>query len=192
MGDGSANEKHDINYLSMKLAYPNDLDDFIGKVVRQGGLLEEVMRECVALLGGLGNDVDVLLMGQPWDWMHRMAVRFQQEPVFATRRCNDEALPEIGEALKEADRVWKERNLVVHAAWSVCPSLLGGTCDFAASRGGEIAEGEYHVEWSRRGKSARSVDHRHVDELEELVIEFEAARLDLIEGLKKFNPRHFR
>ena len=192
MDDESANEKQGIDLLMLKLALPNELDDFIGKVVRQGGLLEEVMRECVAILGGLDNDVDVLLMGQPWDWMHRMAVSFQQEPVYATRRCNDEALPKIGEALKEADRVWKERNLVVHAVWAVCPSLLGGTCDFAASRGGEVAEDEYHVERSRRGKSARSVEHRHIYELEELVTEFEAARYDLIEGLKEFDPKHFR
>jgi len=34
------------------------------------------MMECVAILGGLGNDVDILLMGQPWDWLHSMAVGF--------------------------------------------------------------------------------------------------------------------
>jgi len=34
------------------------------------------MMECVAILGGLGNDVDILLMGQPWDWLHGMAVGF--------------------------------------------------------------------------------------------------------------------
>ncbi|QDY06816.1 hypothetical protein FJK98_06220 [Micromonospora sp. HM134] len=191
MGDGSAKRKSDIE-ISMILAGPNDLDDAIGKVVRQGGLLEEVMRECVALLGGLGNDVDVLLMGQPWDWMYRMAVRFQQEPVFATRRCNDRALPAIGEALSEADRVWKKRNLVVHSAWAVCPSLLGGSCEISASRGGKVAEGEFHVEWSRRGRSSRSVDHRHVWELEEIILEFETVRCNLVEGLREFTPDQVR
>ncbi|MEV6797656.1 hypothetical protein AB0M91_04830 [Micromonospora rifamycinica] len=191
MGDGSEKWKSDIE-ISMILAGPNDLDDAIGKIVRQGGLLEEVMRECVALLGGLSNDVDVLLMGQPWDWMYRMAVRFQQEPVFVTRRCNDKALPAIGEALSAADRVWKKRNLVVHSAWAVCPSLLGGSCDIPASRGGEIVEGEFHVEWSRRGRSSRSVDHRHVWELEELILEFESVRYYLIEGLREFTPDQFR
>jgi len=191
MGD-EAEAKQSIDRLLMKLAFPNQLDDLIGKVVREGGLLEEVMRECVGILGGLSNDVDVLLMGQSWDWMHSMATRFQQEPVYATRRCNDEALPRIGEALKEANRVWKERNQVVHATWAVCPSLLGGTCKVATALARDPEEDEYHVERSRRGKSERIVEHRNVEELEELVIEFESARNELIEALKEFDPRPFK
>ncbi|WP_431916987.1 hypothetical protein [Micromonospora wenchangensis] len=190
MGDG-AEEKQSIDLLLMKLACPNQLDDFIGKVVREGGLLEEVMRECVGILGGLSNDVDALLMGQSWDWMHSMAIRFQQEPAYATRRCNDGALPRIGEALKEANRVWKERNQVVHATWNVCPSLLGGRCEVATSLQEDLGEDEYHVERSRRAKSKRIVEHRSVGELEELVIEFESVRHELIEALKEFDPRAF-
>ena len=91
ISDGSAKKRQDALSLSLKLALPNELDDFIGKVVREGAYLEEVLRECVAILAGLGNDVDVLLMGQSWDWLHSMAVGFQKEPGYATRRCNDEA-----------------------------------------------------------------------------------------------------
>jgi hypothetical protein len=46
------------------------------------------------------------------------------------------------------------------------------------------------VEQAREART--SVDHRHISELEKLVIEFEGARNGLIEGLKEFNPRHFR
>ena len=77
----------------------------------------------MAILGGLGNDVDILLMGQSWDWLHGMAVGFQKEPVYATRRCNYDVLPEIGEALSHANTVWKRRNAVVHASWMLCPAL---------------------------------------------------------------------
>lgn len=192
MSDEAADEQQSIDFLLMKLDFPNPLDDFIGKVVRHGGLLEEVMRECVGILGGLSNDVDVLLMGQSWDWLHSMAVRFQQEPVYATRRCNDAALPRVGEALTEANRVWKERNQVVHATWTVCPSLFGRTCAVAASLHRDVGDDEYHVERSRRGKSARIVEHRHVEELERLVMEFDAARHELIEALRDFNPQYVR
>ena len=109
----------------------------------------------------------------------------------ATRRCNDGALPRIGEALNEANRVWKDRNQVVHATWAVCPSLLGGTCEVATSLGEDLEEDEYHVERSTRGKSDRIVEHRNVGELEELVMEFESARQELIAALKEFNPQPF-
>ncbi|MCM0673532.1 hypothetical protein NCC78_02185 [Micromonospora phytophila] len=192
MSDGSAKNKPEILSLSMKLAFPNELDDFIGKVVREGAYLEEVLRECVAILGGLGNDVDVLLMGQSWDWLHSMAVGLQKEPSYATRRCNDEALPEIGVALSEANGVWKRRNAVVHASWRVCPASLGGTCEIAASNGGKVNEGEYHVERSIRRKFKRDVEHRHVSELEELACDFELVRQNLVEGLQAFDPNQFR
>jgi hypothetical protein len=192
MSDGSSEKRQDELSLSMKLAFPNELDDFIGKVVREGAYLEDVLRECVGILGGLANDVDVLLMGQSWDWLHSMAVGFQKEPVYATRRCNDEALPEIGKVLSEADVVWKRRNAVVHASWIVCPSLLGGTCEIAESNGGEVRDDEYHVLRSMRRKSEREVKHRYIEELEELVQDFERVRQDLLDGLKMFNPNAFR
>jgi hypothetical protein len=192
INDGSAKKGQDALSLSLKLTLPNELDDFIGKVVREGAYLEEVLRECVAILAGLGNDVDVLLMGQSWDWLHSMAVGFQKEPGYATRRCNDEALPEIGEALSEANAVWKRRNAVVHASWRVCPSLLGGTCEIATSNGGEVREDEYHVERSIRRKFEREVEHRYVEEIEELAQDFELVRQNLLDGLKTFDPNQFR
>jgi hypothetical protein len=191
MSEESA-EKHDSVSLSLKLAFPNSLDDYIGKVVREGAYLEDVMMECVAILGGLGNDVDILLMGQPWDWLHSMAVGFQKEPVYATRRCNHEALPEIAEALAEANAIWKKRNDVVHASWMLCPALRGYECAIAARNGGEVNEDEYHVVRSRRRQTERLVEHRSVDELEELVVEFEAVRVRLVEALKAFDSKHFR
>jgi hypothetical protein len=48
--------RQDALSLSLKSALPNELDDFIGKVVREGAYLEDVLRECVAILAGLGND----------------------------------------------------------------------------------------------------------------------------------------
>jgi hypothetical protein len=191
MGEGST-ERNDSLLLSLRLAAPNNLDDYIGKVVREGAYLEEVLMECVAILGGLGNDVDILLMGQSWDWLHGMAVGFQKEPVYATRRCNDDVLPEIGEALSHANTVWKQRNAVVHASWTLCPALFGHECRIAAANGGKVDEDEYHVTRSTRRKYERQVDHRYVHELEELVEDFEAVRGSLVEGLKAFDPRHFR
>jgi hypothetical protein len=191
MGEGST-ERHDSLSLSLRLAASNDLDDYIGKVVREGAYLEEVLMECVAILGGLGNDVDILLMGQSWDWLHGMAVGFQKEPVYATRRCNHGVLPEIGEALSHANTVWKRRNAVVHASWMLCPALLGHECRIAAANGGKLDEDEYHVTRSTRRKSEWQVDHRYVHELEELVEDFAAVRGSLVEGLKAFDPRHFR
>jgi hypothetical protein len=186
-------EKHDSVSLSFsRLALPNDLDDCIGKVVREGAYLEDIMIECVAILGGLGNDVDILLMGQPWDWLHSMAVGFQKEPVYATRRCNDEALPEIGEALAEANAIWKKRNDVVHASWTLCPALYGRQCPIATRNGGEVNDDEYHVTRSRRRNPERLVEHRYVGELEELVGEFETVQRSLIAALKAFDPKHFR
>lgn len=193
MTDDSAKQPDDDTFsLSLKLALPNALDDYIGKVVREGAYLEEALRECVAILAGLGNDVDVLLMGQSWDWLHSMAVGLQKEPAYATRRCNDEALPEIGRALSDASDVWRRRNAVVHASWRVCPSLFGGSCDIAAGNGGEVDEDEYHVERSIRRKFERQVEHRYVDELQQLTLDFEGVRQDLIDGLKAFAPNHFR
>jgi hypothetical protein len=93
MSDGTSEKKQADLSLSMKLAFPNELDDFIGKVVREGAYLEDVLRECVGILGGVASDADVLLARQNWGWLHGMAVAFQKEPVYATRRCNDEALP---------------------------------------------------------------------------------------------------
>jgi hypothetical protein len=191
MSEESA-EKHDGVSLSFRLAFPNNLDDYIGKVVREGAYLEDVMIECVAILGGLGNDVDVLLMGQPWDWLHSMAVGFQKEPVYATRRCNHEALPEIGEALAQANVIWKKRNDVVHASWTLCPALDGRECPIATRNGGEVDDDEYHVTRSRRRNPERLVEHRYVGELEELVVEFETVRRSLFEALEAFDPRHFR
>jgi hypothetical protein len=43
-----------------------------------------------------------------------------------------------------------------------------------------------------RRKPERQVDHRYLHELEELVLDFEAVRGSLVEGLKAFDPRHFR
>jgi hypothetical protein len=131
-------------------------------------------------------------MGESWDWLHRKAVQLQKEPAYATRRCNDEALPEIGRALSEANAVWKQRNAVVHASWMVCPSLIGGTCQIAASKGGEVEDDEYHVARSIRGRTAHEVEHRYAWELEDLVVEFESVRQDLIDGLKTFDPSQFR
>jgi hypothetical protein len=185
-------EKHDSVSLSFGLALPNDLDDYIGKVVREGAYLEDVMIECVAILGGLGNDVDILLMGQPWDWLHSMAVGFQKDPVYATRRCNYEALPEIGEALAEANVIWKKRNNVVHASWTLCPALDGRECPIATRNGGEVDDDEYHVTRSRRRNPERLIEHRYVSELEELVVEFETVRRSLLKALEAFDPRHFR
>lgn len=177
--------------LSLKLALPNDLDDWIGKVVREGAHLEEVLRECVGILGGLGNDVDILLMGQSWDWLHSMATGFQKEPVYATRRCNDAALPEIGDALKLASDVWKRRNAVVHALWMICPSQFGGMCEIAEANGGQVAEDEFHVVRSIRRKSAMQKMHRYVEDLEELAMDMECVRCSLVDGLKAFAPQHF-
>lgn len=191
MRDGSAKEKQDTPSLSFKLALPNELDDFIGKVVREGAYLEEVLRECVAILAGLGNDVDILLMGQSWDWLYSMAIGFQKEPSYATRRCNDEALPGIGKALSEANAVWKRRNAVVHASWAICPSQLGGTCEIATSTGGEVQEGEYHVTRSIRRKPEREVEHRYVGEVEELAQDFEQVRQELVDLLRAFDPNQF-
>ena len=143
-------------------------------------------------MAGLGNDVDILLMGQSWDWLHSMAVGLQKEPGYATRRCNEEALPEIGEALSRANGVWKRRNAVVHASWTICPSLLGRECEISSTNGGEVNENEYHVTRSIRRKFGPQVEHRFVDELDELVQDFENVRNALIEGLKAFDPKQFR
>lgn len=185
-------EKEDALSLSLRLALPNDLDDQIGKVVREGAYLEEVLRECVAILGGLGKDADILIMGQSWDWLYSMATGFQKAPAYATRRCNYEALPKIGEALSEANAVWKRRNAVVHASWSLCPSLLGGECEVAESNDREVQDDEYHVTRSIRRKPHREVEHRYVWEIEELSQEFEHVRQSILNELEAFSPRHFR
>jgi hypothetical protein len=191
MSDGSA-KKEDLVSLSLKLAFPNKLDDSIGKVVREGAYLEEVLRECVAILGGLGNDVDILLMGQNWNWLYKMALGFQKEPGYATRRCNYEALSNIGTALSEANKLWTNRNTVVHASWMFCPSLVGGICEIASSNGGVVRKDEYHVERSAHSKFERQVTHRYIEELEELVQDFKCVRHDLLGGLKAFDPNQFR
>jgi hypothetical protein len=191
MVNSESTESHESLLLQFEMAGPNSLDDSIGKVVRYGSYLEDMLRECVGILGGLSDDADVLLARQNWEWLYGMAMAFAKNPVYATRRCNYEGLPQIEEALKNADRSWKERSAVVHSAWIICPARLGGSCEIAATNGGEVEEGEFHVVSSVRRKAERKFEHRHVWELEQLVEELEGDRSYLLDSLKLFNPRLF-
>jgi hypothetical protein len=149
--------------LSLKLALPNQLDDYIGKVVREGAYLE---RRCASAWQSWPGSA-TMSMSSSWDragtgctaWLSASRRNRLMRPSAATHK----ALPDIGQARADANDVWKQRNAVVHASWRVYPLLFGGTCDIATSNGGEVAEDEYHVERSIRRKFERQVEHRYVD-----------------------------